>query len=61
MDGLELAQLLRLRAQCCLTKLVAWTGYTDGTSRLQTDERVFDYHLTKPLSLDNLADALRHL
>ncbi len=60
MGGVELAQLLRLRAQCCLTKLVALTGYTDGTSRLQTDERVFDYHLTKPLSLDDLADALRH-
>ncbi|MFM0091750.1 ATP-binding protein [Paraburkholderia sediminicola] len=59
MDGLELAQLLRLRAQCCLTKLVALTGYTDAVGRLQTDERVFDGHLTKPLSLDDLADVLR--
>lgn len=59
MDGLELAQLLRLRAQCALTKLVALTGYTDATSQLQCDERLFDCHLTKPLSLDDLANVLR--
>ncbi|SDR62294.1 hybrid sensor histidine kinase/response regulator [Paraburkholderia tuberum] len=59
MDGLELAQLLRLRAQCSQTKLVALTGYTDAASRFQTDERIFDCHLTKPLSLDDLADVMR--
>ncbi|RKE34750.1 phospho-acceptor domain-containing protein [Paraburkholderia sp. BL23I1N1] len=59
MDGLELAQLLRLRAQCCQTKLVALTGHTDAASGPQTDERVFDFHLTKPLSLDDLADVMR--
>src|SRR6266702_6494133 len=59
MDGVELAQLLRLRAQCSLTKLVALTGYIDGASRYRSDERVFDGHLTKPLSLDDLADVLR--
>jgi signal transduction histidine kinase/CheY-like chemotaxis protein len=59
MDGLELAQLLRLRAQCSLTKLVALTGYTDAASRLHTDEWVFDGYLTKPLSLDDLADVMR--
>jgi signal transduction histidine kinase/CheY-like chemotaxis protein len=59
MDGLELAQLLRLRAQCSLTKLVALTGHTDATSKLHCDERVFDCHLTKPLSLDDLADVMR--
>jgi signal transduction histidine kinase len=59
MDGLELAQLLRLRAQCSLTKLVALTGYTDASRRFQTDERVFDCQLTKPLSLDDLADVMR--
>ncbi|MGF6776626.1 hybrid sensor histidine kinase/response regulator [Paraburkholderia sp. GAS334] len=61
MDGFELAQLLRLRAQCCLTRLVALTGYIDGASRLPSDDRIFDCHLTKPLSLDELADALRRL
>ncbi|MFL9966776.1 response regulator [Paraburkholderia sediminicola] len=60
MDGLELAQLLRLRAQCSQTKLVALTGYADVASRRQCDKRVFDCHLVKPLSLDDLADVLRH-
>ncbi|TDN70217.1 ATP-binding protein [Paraburkholderia sp. BL10I2N1] len=59
MDGLELAQLLRLRAQCSQTKLVALTGYTDAASRFMTDERVFDCHLAKPLSLEDLADVMR--
>ncbi|WP_213293373.1 hybrid sensor histidine kinase/response regulator [Paraburkholderia sacchari] len=59
MDGIELAQLLRLRAQCSQTKLVALTGYSDVARRFQTDERVFDFHLTKPLSLDDLADVMR--
>jgi CheY-like chemotaxis protein len=59
MDGVALAQLLRLRAQCSQTKLVALTGYADGTGRLQSDERVFDCHVTKPLSLDDLAEALQ--
>ncbi|CAE6690243.1 Autoinducer 2 sensor kinase/phosphatase LuxQ [Paraburkholderia haematera] len=58
MNGLELARLLRQRAQCSLTKLVAVTGYTHDASRLQTDERVFDFYLTKPLSLDDLADVV---
>jgi CheY-like chemotaxis protein len=61
MDGLELARLLRQRTQCSLTKLVALTGYTNVTSRLQTDEGGFDCHLIKPLSLDDLADVLRRL
>ncbi|MBB5443129.1 MULTISPECIES: hybrid sensor histidine kinase/response regulator [unclassified Paraburkholderia] len=59
MDGIELAQLLRLRAQCSLTKLVALTGSTDAPGRPQIDERIFDCHLIKPLSLDDLADVMR--
>ncbi|MBB5503198.1 hypothetical protein [Paraburkholderia sp. MM5384-R2] len=59
MDGIELAQLLRLRAQCSLTKLVALTGSTDAPGRPQIDERIFDCHLIKPLSLDDLADVIR--
>jgi CheY-like chemotaxis protein len=59
MDGLELAQLLRLRAQCSQTKLVALTGYSDVASSAQADERVFDCHLVKPLALDDLADVMR--
>jgi CheY-like chemotaxis protein len=40
--------------------MIALTGYTEAARRLQTDERVFDCHLTKPLSLDDLADFMRH-
>ncbi|MFM0078766.1 ATP-binding protein [Paraburkholderia sediminicola] len=61
MDGLELAQLLRLRAQCSQTKLVAVTGHTDIANRFRNDEWIFDCHLTKPLSLEDLADVLQHL
>lgn len=59
MNGLELAQLLRLRAQCAQTKLVALTGSTDVANSEQTDERIFDCCLVKPLSLDDLADIIR--
>jgi signal transduction histidine kinase len=58
MDGAELARLLRQRSQCAKTKLVAVTGYAHDAGRLQRDERVFDFYLTKPLSLDDLADVL---
>jgi signal transduction histidine kinase len=59
MDGPELAQLLRLRAQCSLTKLVALTGSADVATGPETDERTFDAHLIKPLSLDDLENVLR--
>ncbi|MFL9858651.1 hypothetical protein PQR72_23430 [Paraburkholderia madseniana] len=59
MDGIALAQLLRLRAQCSLTKLMALTGYAGSTGRLQSDKWVFDCHLIKPLSLDDLAEVLQ--
>jgi hypothetical protein len=41
-----------------MPKLVAVTGYANDASRFQTDERVFDLHLTKPLWLDDLGDVL---
>jgi signal transduction histidine kinase/CheY-like chemotaxis protein len=59
MDGMELARLLRQRTQCALTKLVALTGHTDAAGRLEADQGVFDCYLTKPLSLDGLAEVLR--
>ncbi|CAE6837361.1 hypothetical protein R75465_06548 [Paraburkholderia aspalathi] len=42
MGGVALAQLLRLRARCSQTKLVALTGYANSASRLQSDERLFE-------------------
>jgi hypothetical protein len=49
---------LRQRAQCSMPKLVAGTGYANDASRFQTDGRVFDLHLTKPLWLDDIGDVL---
>ncbi len=60
MDGRELARLLRQRAQCSATKLVALTGYADTAIRREEDaEGAFDCYLVKPLSLDDLAEVLR--
>jgi CheY-like chemotaxis protein len=59
MDGQELAQLLRLRAQCSHAKLVALTGSNGAAVTPATDERVFDAHLIKPLSLNDLTLLLR--
>jgi CheY-like chemotaxis protein len=59
MDGLELAQLLRLRAQCSATKLVALTGHA-AIASIAGSESGFDCHLIKPLSLEDLADVLQH-
>jgi len=39
MDGPDLAQLLRLQAQCSLTKLVALTGSTDTCARPRRTNR----------------------
>jgi signal transduction histidine kinase len=59
MNGRQLAQLLRQRAQCSSTRLVALTGYADANSGLDTHDGEFDCRLMKPLSLDDLADVLR--
>ena len=59
MDGHELARLLRQQAQCAMTKLVALTGYVASTSELEGGKGDFDYHLVKPLTLEDLADVLQ--
>jgi CheY-like chemotaxis protein len=58
MDGPELAQLLRLQAQCSLTKLVALTGSTDTCSTSETDEQILI--AISPVSHEDLADVLQH-
>ncbi|TAM00377.1 MAG: response regulator [Paraburkholderia sp.] len=59
MDGHELARLIREREQCALTRLVALTGYTDAVGSPEAEDGGFDFHLVKPLSLEDLADVLR--
>lgn len=59
MDGHELARLLRQQTSCAVTKLVALTGYTFAASEHDGGKGEFDYHLVKPLTLDDLAEVLR--
>ncbi|QCP54701.1 hybrid sensor histidine kinase/response regulator [Trinickia violacea] len=59
MDGHELARLLRQQTSCAVTKLVALTGYTVAVSEPDGGKGEFDYHLVKPLTLDDLAEVLR--
>ena len=59
MDGHELARLLRQRAQCTSTRLVALTGYAGTTSGSEGVADEFDCHLVKPPSLEDLAEVLR--
>ena len=54
MDGYEVAR--RLRAELGLGRilLVAMSGYGQEDDRRRTREAGFDYHLTKPIDLDEL-------
>ena len=42
-----------------MTRLAAMTGYAVTANVLENDEGGYDCHLIKPLSLDDLTDALR--
>ncbi|MGT2477374.1 ATP-binding response regulator [Paraburkholderia terrae] len=57
MDGYELARMLRQRAPCTATRLVALTGEAQAAHGL--DGTSFDCYIVKPPSLESLADALR--
>jgi len=57
-DGFQLVQMLRARPQLGQTKLVALTGYASESERSRALSAGFDFHLTKPLSLDKLFDVL---
>ena len=59
MDGHELARLLRQQAQCAMTKLVALTGYMMTASGPESSKDEFDYHLVKPLTLEDLSELLK--
>ncbi|MEM5311883.1 response regulator [Paraburkholderia sp. JHI869] len=58
MGGHELARLLRERAQCSSTRLVALTGYSGTSSDPAAEESGFDCVLIKPPSLEDLAFVL---
>jgi signal transduction histidine kinase/ActR/RegA family two-component response regulator len=60
-DGFQLVHMLRARPQLDATKLVALTGYASESERSRALAAGFDFHLTKPLSLDKLFDVLHQL
>lgn len=60
-DGYELARRLRSDESLKGVTLVALTGYGQASDRKQTRAAGFDYHLVKPVSLDDLQGLLASL
>jgi CheY-like chemotaxis protein len=58
MDGFEVARQVRLDATLNEVLLVALTGYASESDKSRALAAGFDYHLTKPLSLDKLEHIL---
>ncbi len=54
MDGFEVARQVRLNPNLDDVQLVALTGYAAESDKSRALAAGFDYHLTKPLSLDKL-------
>lgn len=61
MNGYELARLIRLDPAVKGTTLVALTGYGQETDKESAHEAGFDFHLTKPVSLEALHGLLSTL
>ncbi len=61
MDGNELARRLRADAQTGAIVLVAVTGYGQEQDRRAAFEAGFDYHLVKPVDMDELAGLLARI
>lgn len=60
-DGYELARRLRRDDEFKGVTLVALTGYGQASDRRQTRAAGFDFHLVKPVSLDDLQSLLAAL
>jgi PAS domain S-box-containing protein len=54
MDGYEVARKLRQDERFASLRIVALTGWGQDSDRRQTRNRGFTYHLTKPVSLEDL-------
>jgi signal transduction histidine kinase/ActR/RegA family two-component response regulator len=57
-DGYELACRLRMQSNVRIATFVAVTGYGQQSDRIRTQTAGFDYHLVKPLDIDQLAAIL---
>jgi PAS domain S-box-containing protein len=58
MDGYEVARRLRQDERFASMRIVALTGWGQDADRRQTRNRGFTYHLTKPVSLEELHQIL---
>jgi len=58
LDGYKIAQRLRQDARFAQVLFIAITGYGGSESQRRTQAAGFDYHLTKPVSLDTLQTLL---
>ncbi|QDU36015.1 Autoinducer 2 sensor kinase/phosphatase LuxQ [Maioricimonas rarisocia] len=58
LDGFQVAERLRADRQFDATKLIALTGYGTEEDRRKSSEIGFDDHLVKPVSLEQLQQAL---
>ncbi|MGJ7917870.1 PAS domain S-box protein [Massilia sp. LXY-6] len=54
MDGYEVARRLRQDERFASMRIIALTGWGQDSDRRQTRNRGFTYHLTKPVSLEEL-------
>jgi PAS domain S-box-containing protein len=54
MDGLQLAREMRNRTVTANALLIAVTGYGQAADRQRSQEAGFDYHLVKPVSVDEI-------
>jgi signal transduction histidine kinase len=61
MDGNELARRLRQLPQTASAVLIAVTGYGQDADRRKTSQAGFDYHLVKPVDMDELSTILSNL
>jgi CheY-like chemotaxis protein len=58
MDGCAVARRMRALDATRDTRLIAMTGWATQESQTRTRDAGFDLHLVKPLSVDELTDAL---
>jgi signal transduction histidine kinase/CheY-like chemotaxis protein len=60
MDGFEVARTIRSNKELAQMFLIALTGYSAESDKSRALAAGFDYHLTKPVSMERLADVLSH-
>jgi CheY-like chemotaxis protein len=58
MDGYEVARRLRRDSRLKGVKLIALTGYGQDSDLQRSKEAGFDYHLVKPVGLDEIEELL---